>query len=676
MSESFRYLINVDQCLNISNYDMFFYKLKDQRRFRFFETAGTSLAQAIDDAGQYLRRYTYETQQTQLIFAVRKRPGKDRTWDDTLLCQILKIRDEVLNGRIDMSGRDGNDRAVVLMTVYDVGFDDSWSYDDDYFRGSGRRFAEDCRAMLHAVSLTDPEKRSSEELQSRIEELQNSGKEEDRIISELLREFTDIWNKDQEVAQGEGFLQQFEEETEKDVFLIKLVQFISEKLANYVVLEQSIRNNDLRDSNRTFLRIVEYVNSSTDGQREEGSFRNDTLADRCRSNWAKIKEDEGLESRYAKVLSLYEQRLLSLSRELEDKKGASKGGNELPLKAVPDDDSIRTRDEHFSTGQRNTRDMSLIKDLDAYRDACLHDLDSITDWTGKDGAYSRLTSDLSSMEKDLNTYAESLSKVYTQSIEARIRDTSEWERTVYEVPDNVQETIIGTQAEIDSRMKQLKEPGTSASLKFQDQLNMTGALDQSSQSITLLTQRYHDFRSRTFLTVLLVTAGAFIAHYYILQNYVLDTAGDVMLSLGYIALVLILGVTAWASARKTYRQKIKKEIEKLESGIEEYLKGYFEKANKFSRHVNLLNQLDYLHRYAALLEKVRRESANMRQLLEWHRVQIKKHLDKVQAFHGLMQSVTTEYDTGDSSELIEPLLKAGEDVVGCRVYWPQTEEER
>ena len=57
-------------------------------------------------------------------------------------------------------------------------------------------------------------------------------------------------------------------------------------------------------------------------------------------------------------------------------------------------------------------------------------------------------------------------------------------------------------------------------------------------------------------------------------------------------------------------------------------------------------------------------------------MQIKKHLDKVQAFHGLMQSVTTEYDTGDSSELIEPLLKAGEDVVGCRVYWPQAEEER
>ena len=677
MSESFRYLINVDQCLNISNYDMFFYKLKDQRRFRFFETAGTSLEQAIDDAGQYLRRYTYETEQTQLIFAVRKRPDWNGTWSETLLAQLLKIRDAVQNGRIDLSGRGGSDRAVVLMTVYDVDFADSWTCDDDYFQGSRRRFANDCRRMLEAASLSDSLKHSAEAVRNAADRLKASGNEEDRLIADILKEFSVTWSQDLAAAEEERLSQLFQEEADEDLFLSKLVQFVWEKLSNYLVIEQTIHNNDLRETTRVFLKLTEYVNSSTEDQAEgEDQFRLDSLAERCRRNWAGIEEDRDLEKRYAEALSRYERKLLYLSRELEDKKEAATGGISLPLKAVPADDSIKTADEHFGAGQKNSRDMSLMKDLEGFRDSCLSDISRIRDWNGKDGIYSRLTNDLKSMEQDLNAYAEKLSKVYTENIGTRIKDTADWDRTLYEIPEDIQKSISTTQSEIDARMKQLKEPGTNASLKFQDQLNMTGALDQSSQSIQLLAERFSGLRTGTFLAVLAVSACVFIAHYFILQSYVLDTYSDLMLALGYVAFVLIISLTAWGLARRTYTRRLKKEMDKLEKGIGEFLNGYFEKAKKFSDYVNLLNQLDYLQRYSGLLEHVRSDAAHMRQLLEWHKVQIKKHLDKVQAFHGLVQTAAPQYDTEDSSELIDVLLRSGEDVVGCRVYWPQSEESR
>lgn len=671
MSESFRYLINVDQCLNISNYDMFFYKLKDQRRFRFFETAGTSLEKAIDDAGQYLRRYTYETEETQLIFAVRKRPGTEDRWEDTVLAQLLKVRDAVRNGRIDISGGGRGDRAVVLMAVYDVGYGDSRSFSDDYFRGSGRRFANDCRKLIETAFLNGALKNSAEAVLTAADALLAGGREEDRIVSEILREFAAGWARDLEAAEEERLSPLFEDEADEDLFLVRFVQFVGEKLASYLVIEQPIHSNDLRESTRVFLRLTEYVNSSTAAEDQD-----EPLAERCRRNWEAITEDRDLERRYAAVLSAYERRLLDLSRELEDKKGASTGGAALPLKDIPADDGIKSFDEHFSTGQKNARDMSLVKDLDAYRDSCLRDLSRIQDWDGKDGVYSRLTNDLRSMEQDLNTYAGKLSRVYTENISARIKETADWDRTPYEIPEDLQERISAVRSEIDSRMKQLKEPETSASLRFQDQLNMTGALDRSSQSIRVLADRFRSLRAAAFLAVLAVSLCAFIAHYFILQNYVLDTYSDLMLSLGYIALVLLISLTAWGAARRTYSGKLKKEMQKLEDGIGEYLNGYFEKAKNFSEYVNLLNQLDYLQRYSGLLERVRTDGARMRQLLEWHKVQIKRHLDKVQAFHGLVQTVEPEYEAGDSTELIDALLKAGEDVVGCTVYWPQNREKR
>ena len=55
MENCFRFLINVDQCLNMSYFDMFFYKLESQHKFHmnsvqlFDASDDSSLRSAISD---------------------------------------------------------------------------------------------------------------------------------------------------------------------------------------------------------------------------------------------------------------------------------------------------------------------------------------------------------------------------------------------------------------------------------------------------------------------------------------------------------------------------------------------------------------------------------------------------------------------------------------------------
>ena len=82
MENCFRFLINVDQCLNMSYFDIFFYKLASQHKFHmssvqmFGDTAQNSLRGAANDIRMYLDKYPYHVRDYQIIVAMRTTSGK------------------------------------------------------------------------------------------------------------------------------------------------------------------------------------------------------------------------------------------------------------------------------------------------------------------------------------------------------------------------------------------------------------------------------------------------------------------------------------------------------------------------------------------------------------------------------------------------------------------------
>ena len=109
MGECFRFLINVDQCLNMSNFDIFFYKLASQKKYHlnevrlFGDSTAMSLQGAIEDIRMYLNKYPYHVSDYQLIVAMRKQYQSDLTaWNQTLLYRLIQLYDELQKEHIFM----------------------------------------------------------------------------------------------------------------------------------------------------------------------------------------------------------------------------------------------------------------------------------------------------------------------------------------------------------------------------------------------------------------------------------------------------------------------------------------------------------------------------------------------------------------------------------------------
>jgi len=102
MENCFRFLINVDQCLNMSHFDIFFYRLQSQHRFHlsqvqlFGDCDDSSLHNAITDIRMYLDKYPYHVGDFQIIVTMRGHFRKDpEHWQETLLFRLMQLEHEL-----------------------------------------------------------------------------------------------------------------------------------------------------------------------------------------------------------------------------------------------------------------------------------------------------------------------------------------------------------------------------------------------------------------------------------------------------------------------------------------------------------------------------------------------------------------------------------------------------
>ena len=79
---NFNFYINVDQCLNMSNFEMFFYKLQSEHKFhlsnvQFFEDEGEqSLKKAFYEIRNYIDKSSFFVRDYRLIFGMRENRKK------------------------------------------------------------------------------------------------------------------------------------------------------------------------------------------------------------------------------------------------------------------------------------------------------------------------------------------------------------------------------------------------------------------------------------------------------------------------------------------------------------------------------------------------------------------------------------------------------------------------
>ena len=133
----FRFLINVDKCLDTSHYSCFFYKLKSrgetgQGLFHLSEAQlldgdPHSLRGAVSDIRMYLDKYPYEVEDYRIILVMRCHQEdmlRPNVWEGSLLYRLLRLRYEFLKSRIMLTTavEAKRDNALNFVMLYDSYF--------------------------------------------------------------------------------------------------------------------------------------------------------------------------------------------------------------------------------------------------------------------------------------------------------------------------------------------------------------------------------------------------------------------------------------------------------------------------------------------------------------------------------------------------------------------------
>ena len=125
---SFRFFINVDQCLNMNNFDFFFYRERSDHKLYMISDAylgegvGKSFKKATGEVRLYLDRFPYNVRDYQIIVTMRSEYGHEsRTWKDTLLSRLLDIDRDLKQSRISTRAGFYTQVAINLIMVYEAG---------------------------------------------------------------------------------------------------------------------------------------------------------------------------------------------------------------------------------------------------------------------------------------------------------------------------------------------------------------------------------------------------------------------------------------------------------------------------------------------------------------------------------------------------------------------------
>ena len=676
METCFRFLINVDQCLNMSNFDIFFYKLESQHKFHlnqvqlFGDSFGTSLRHAVSDIRMYLDKYPYHVGDYQLIVAMRGMYKKrSDNWEETMLYRLLQLNFELRRSRIFINSQESAEKALNLIMLYDADFSTELPKLGDYMTSC--RFQTDCALFLRHIGIADPHI----DYATLKKKLMDYGLRDQRdpAVLDLLKRFLLAQDSSHEFYDQteEDSLYHFDAEQAHEPDLVaELMPFLKDQFLHYHVFEALIDRNNRRHNILSLLRVVEFINMSTDrGPTVQGDCAMVSLAQRCKENWDKVWQDTTLEQRYSTMLRQYQATLTNAQVDLDHPTLSSPTAKNLPEEDIPRERELFNNDGIFAGSDSDKQSIDMHGILDKFINSKFTAHTMTQDWNA---VYQKLKKGLESMDHDLKCYAEDLSHQYSSVLDERKRDTSGWKNSFDLAQPDTEKQIRHIEYERDQRLQLLKSPHMTPSLKFQDQLNMENELEQQNLNIRFYSRCIHTVTAVNFLLLVILTMAYTLVHYTVLQPYVYQNSDSLLYYLMYLGILVILMLLFWRMPYLYFRRKIKKCIELLQKSMDKYISGYFEKADQFCTYINLLNQLDYITRYHRLLKQAHHTTNKLAQGYLWHKVQVQHHLEKLHFFQGLID-LSDASDIDESSHRNIPAINGDRvsDVIDSPIYWPQ-----
>lgn len=676
MEDCFRFMINVDQCLNMSSFDIFFYKLESRHKFHlnqvqlFGDSFGTSLRHAVLDIRTYLDKYPYHVGDCQLIVTMRDQFKKQKScWKETMLYRLLQINYELQQAHIYISSKERSEKVLNLIMLYDADFSAGLPALDDYM--GSRRLGEECTLLLRELGIgeqVDPERPVLEQA------LQEYLKREtcDAAVAWIFTRFLMLSQGTETFLELEDdipILDDQEAVQQNSGMRTALIAFLKDQFVDYQIFETLIDRNSRRDNILGLLRVVDFINMSAEKGPAEGHGIV-TLSERCRENWKKVCSDPDLESRYASMLYLYRLGLRNAAEDLERFDFDFPSAKKMPQEAIPADREIHSSDGVFSGNQSREEGYDLKDVLQNFMNTKFPARTLLQKW---DEVYRQIKHSLDQMEVELKRYAGDLSRQYTGILEKRKKEALCWQTSSYTAPEDMERRISHLELEREERLKQLKSPHMNPSLKFQDQLNMENALEIGNMNIRFYIHCIRAVTVGNMLALFVLVALLTVGHYSFLQPYVYLDGFSLMSYLGYIGGLLILMLFSWRMPHRFFYGRIRSCVGELQDYMDKYIKGYFEKADYFCTYINLLNQLDYITRYHRLQIHTQEKARSLAQGYLWHKTQIKVHLSKLQFFQGLMELCDVENVNLDKAQRDIPAVNGErvDDVVDSPLYWPQ-----
>ena len=674
----FNFYINVDECLNMSNFEMFFYKLQNEDKFYVVEasfnddmdkserTAGVSSIQsALYRIKNYIGQSSFLIRDYRLIFGVRQQYKKVVSWRETVLYRLLKIHYSMQDAKLFIKTKDRVDKNVTVILLYDV----DNTLDEKNIPDEISDNTPDIPALMEFLGVDWGESGTLPAERDIVEAMRLAAQQKKEPVTlQFVNDFY-RWYMENELYESENETKKrlpsphripLRSKEEKDRInrfnnIYNIVTFISNAVGAYCVFTKTISSNT-GDHRLALLGIVDYITTGLVGvpESETNDSAKVTLKSLARENWKNAKDDKVIWEKYGKMMASYEGRMLSRQREMAGRVPTS--GGRLIFNT---DNPMRLSCEYDASQYEE----QITNELDRYEKS-LYRISSESSWEETEN---KLKAMLGELELSLEKYSETISAMYKREIRQRNeeRKAKKEDKKIYDTAQ-LDDAIQTVSRRKQGLLEELKKQKMAPHVQYQDQLNVDQAIRKCSNEIRYYRKRRMQITAVNFL-LLLLTAGVFVLiSHLLLQESLFVESMNLAGAGASAAAALLFMLFSWAAPGIYYRNKMSESVNSLKAELITYTRGYTEIARNFEEYMNIINAIDVMNHYLEELGNMRDHCHSENRKYLWHKEAIGRHQKKCDFFRLLYK------DPQYSSEDADIPLNLETDVIHNPFYWPQS----